>query len=375
MLHLALVALVAAADPAPPAPAAPTPAAAAPTPAAAAVAAPAPATSEIPASKSQLPPPTKPRLLAIDLIDKGAGPEVTSAINQAVQGQAVQSHLGETVTATQIKIALDAASNQALLGCESEQCMTDIGKTVEASIILGGSVAKVGDDFLITLLAVNARDGSRIAQQQRKVPANRELYYYAAKQLASLVLTGRAVDPRVPVIVKVASKDGDATIIVDGKETATASQTTVQLDPGSHEIRVRKSGKAEWKTVISVEEATPLQVTADLVDSRISLWPIAIGAGVVSVATLAVGLGFGVAAQDSFDGSTKGFPLVPGTEKAPGDSYSGKEPVDSQTLFTLEQEVQTRADIADGFFIAASVAGVVAVGLEATDLILNATSE
>src|SRR6185437_10556648 len=174
-----------------------------------------------------------------------------------------------------------------------------------------------------------------------KVPANRELYYYAAKQLTSLVLTGRAVDPRVPVVIKVGPKDGNAdSIVVDGNQVATnVPTTTANLDPGSHEIRVKKSGKVEWKTVVSVEEATPVQVQANLVDARVTLWPVAAGTGAAALATLAVGLGFGVAAQDSFDGTTRNFPLVPGTEKAPGDSYSGKNPVDSEQLFTLQQEV------------------------------------
>src|SRR5688572_20560112 len=182
MLTLVAAALslhVLAQAPAPPseaaAPPPETPPAALPAPADAATppAAPAPATTPTPSTA--LPAPTKPRLLVMDIVDKGAGPEATNAINQAVQGQAVLSHLGETVTATQIKIALDAAANQQLVGCESETCMTDIGKTVEAALVLSGNVAKVGDDFLITLLAVKAADGSRIAQVQRKTPASPRL--------------------------------------------------------------------------------------------------------------------------------------------------------------------------------------------------------
>jgi hypothetical protein len=305
----------------------------------------------------------------MDLVDKGAGPEVTGAVNQAVQGQAVQSHLGETVTSTQIKIALDAAANQAMIGCESEACMTDIGKTVEASIILGGSVAKVGEDFLITLLAVNARDGSRLSQVQRKVPGNRELYYYAARQLASIALTGRSVDPRVPVVINVG--DGEGQIVVDGKDMGTAATTTVQLDPGSHEIRVRKSGKAEWKTIVNVEEATPLQVTADLVDDRIELWPVAIATGGATVVAMGAAVLFGMAAQDDFDGSID----APGFDRGPGDSYALKEPVDSQELFTLQQSVERNALGANIAWGAAAVLGIATVGLVATDFILGASAE
>jgi hypothetical protein len=320
-----------------------------------------------PSSRPPLPPPTKPRLLVLDIVDKGAGAEITSAINQAVQGQAVQSHFGETVTATQIKIALDAAANQAMTGCESEACMTDIGKTVEASVILGGSVAKVGADFLITLTAVNARDGSRLGQQQRKVPGNRELYYYAARQLTSLVLTGRAVDPRVPVQIAVSGGE-EATIIVDGEEAGTAAQVTVQLDPGSHEIRVRQAGMAEWKTIVTVEEATPLQVTADLVSTRLQLWPVALATGAGAVVVGLTAAGFGIAAQDDFDGSY-------GIFNQPANSYSKKEPIDSQELFTLQQNVERNALTANVLYGTAGVLAVATAALFAADLIFGASAE
>lgn len=362
MLHALVLALLAQA----PAPATPaTPAPATPAPAAPAPAAPAPA-----ARPSPLPAPTKPRLLAMDIVDKGAGLEVTNAINQAVQGQAVESHLGETVTATQIKIVLDAAANQQMLGCDTEQCMTDVGKVVEAAIILGGNVTKVGEDFVITLVAVNARDGSRIAQQQRKVPAHRELYYYAAKQLASLVLTGRAVDPRVPVVIGL--KDGDsAAIIIDGEERGQAPSLTVKLDPGQHEIRIRQAGKAEWKSLITVEDATPMQVLADPVDSRLSLWPAAVATGVGTIAVSAAALMTGLVAEDVYSG-TIDLPLY---DTTPDTSYQQPPPIDSLTLFEREQDVTLAAGIANGLYATAAVLGVVTIALVTTDLVLAASAE
>lgn len=364
-LALALLAQV-------PAPPTPPPSGSAPAPSDATVppAAAAPAIAEPAPPASPLPPPSKPRLLAMDVVDKGAGLEVTNAINQAVQGQAVESHLGETVTATQIKLLLDASANQQMLGCDAEACMASVGKLVEASIILGGNVAKVGEDFLITVLVVNPRDGTRVAQQQRKVPANRELYYYAAKQLTSLALTGRAVDPRVPVVVGV--KDGAAaTIIVDGQERGQAASLTVQLDPGQHEIRVRQSGKAEWKTLINVEDATPLQVMADLVDARISLWPAAVATGAGTIVVAGAALMTGLVAEDLYSG-TIDLPLY---DTKPETSYQQPEPIDSLTLYQREQGVRLASGVANGLYITGALLGVVTIALVTTDVVLAASAE
>ena len=306
----------------------------------------------------------------MDLVDKGAGPEVVNAINQAIQGQAVQSYLGETVTTTQIRVALDASANQQLLGCESENCMTSLGKTVEASEILGGSVAKVGDDFIITVLAVNPRDGSRLAMQQRKVPANRALYYYAAKELASLTLTGRASDPRVPVVVSIAG-GGDGQFLVDGKDAGSGKSVTLALDPGSHEVRIKKAGKAEWKSLISVEETSPQQLTAKLVDERLQLWPISVGAGVLTVASAVVAVGAALAAEDQFRGTIN----LPFYDTTPQTTYVGVSPTDTQTLFTKQQGVETSALVANVMYVTSGVFAAATIGLVATDLILNASAE
>lgn len=311
---------------------APSPPPAAPAEAAAPTATP---PAEAPA-KSLLPPKTQPRLLVMDIADKGAGPEITNAVNQAIQGQAVASHTGEAITATQIKLLLDAQATQQLVGCDAEACMTTIGTLVEADVILGGNVAKVGEDIVITVLTVDPTSGKRLKQEQRKTPLSRDLYYYAAKQLASLVLTGKAADPRVPVIVNVMDKGTavEGTIIVDGQERGAASTLQLELDPGQHDVVVKRSGFADWRSVIDVQEGTPLQVTSNLVGERIYLWPVAIATGVAAVATgVTWAIMYDLAAQEA-----TGQGLF-GAAKDPGNSYEQVQKTDTIDLCQREQNI------------------------------------
>lgn len=352
-----------------------------------------PTTETIPATtekKTLLPPKTKPRMLVMDLLDKGAGPDITNAVNQAVQGQAVLSHTGETVTATQIRLLLDAQANQQLTGCDSELCMTDIGNLIEADVILGGNVAKVGDDVVITVLTVNPADGKRMRQEQRKSPLNRDLYYYAAKQLSSLVLTGKSADPRVIVIINVTADQAptDGEIFVDGKQVATATTTQQMLEPGQHEVVVKRSGFSDWRTVVAVEEASPLQISVSLVPTRVYLWPVAIGTGVVAVALATTGLLMADYARGEFDGSSAFF----NTDAK--NSYSGVSPTNSADLCQRELNISFYAGRAPGkdegtfgspnecgvatgpglaiwSLIGAGVAGVATAALVTTDIVLN----
>ncbi len=286
--------------------------------------------------KSLLPAKTKPRLLVMDLTDKGAGPEVTNSITQAVQGQAVASYgAGDAITSTQIKILLDTQANQQLAGCDTELCMTDIGKLIEADLILGGTVTKVGDDVVITLLSVTPADGKRVGQEQRKTPVNRDLYYYAAKQLTSLVLTGKSVDPRVPVVVNVV--DGatavEGTIVVDGKQVAVGQSAQLSLEPGQHEVIVKRSGFADWRSVVDVLEASPLQLTATLVAERIYLWPVAIGTGAAAVVLGGAAALMADYARGEFDGSSIFF------NQDKTKNYSSIVPVNSADLCQRETQI------------------------------------
>jgi hypothetical protein len=294
-----------------------------------------------------LPQKQKPRLLVIDIADRGAGSDVVNAVNQAIQGQAVTSHAGETVTSTQIKILMNASAAQQLVGCDTELCMTDIGQLVEADVILGGNVVRVGSDVLMTLMTVDPASGRRLQQVQRKVPLSREFFYYAARQLTSLLLTGKPADPRVPVAIAATDRSGGAAevrVIVDGRQVATASTHQLELDPGQHEVILQRDGFIDWKTTIDVAEATPLQVSAQLVEARVTLWPVALATGIGAVAAGVAALVMADNARDQYDGSGFfgwGETQKDGTlrEYEASTSYVGVTPANSADLCRRELSI------------------------------------
>jgi hypothetical protein len=331
----------------------------------------------------------------MDLADKGAGADITNAVNQAVQGQALTSHTGETVTVTQIRVLLDAQATQQLVGCDAEACMTDIGKSVEADVIMGGNVTKVGDDIVITVITVDPTTGKQLKLQQRKTPLNRDLYYYAAKQVTSLALTGKAADPRVPVVINVLDKAAAAegSIMVDGKLVATASSTRLDLDPGQHELVVKRAGFADWKSVIDVQEASPLQVTSNLVQERVYLWPVAVATGIAAVATGVTAAIMFDHAHNLYDGqgvlftNKKTGAEGPYTTVTPTDTaelckrereiafFSGRLPATGESIGTVNQcEVSAGPGLGAGLGLASGVLGAATVILFGTDLIIGAVA-
>jgi hypothetical protein len=165
-------------------------------------------------------------------------------------------------------------------------------------------------------------------------------------------------------------------IIVDGKEIGMGATATAQLDPGSHEIRVRRDGYAEWTTVVNVEQAAPMAISARLVPTRIELWPAAIATGAITVLAAGTAVTTWAIAQNMYDGFGG---LAP-------DSYTQASPVSSDQLDAKAQLItvlsggrQSTNDIGTpgiaiitgGFAV---VAGLVTAALLTTDVVLAATS-
>jgi hypothetical protein len=294
----------------------------------------------------------------LDLIDKGAGPDVTAAISQAVAGQALSSFTGQVTTIQQVKTALDASAIQQLAGCDSEGCMVDVAKAVEATQALGGNVARVGDDFVITLVAVDTATGARLGDAQRKVPGYQDLYFFAARELTSRLLTGKGIDDMVPI--QVTTEPPGAEVFVDGALVGVGPLIT-KVAPGSHEVRVRADGFIEWKLQTTVAEGAPIEVAAELSRPVLRLWPAAAVAGGAAVALTGTAVVFGVLAQDAYDGSFGGDP-------AKDASYLFAAPVDSATLAQRRTDVETMALTANVLFIVGGVTAAGAVALEAADI-------
>jgi len=311
------------------------------------------------------------RLLVLDVVDKGAGEEIATAVSGAVQGQATKSFPGETVIPDQITASLDASAQQVLLGCDAEGCMANIGRRIEATRVLSASVAKVGDDVLIAVLVVDPRDAKRIAYEQRKVAPHKDLYFYAARQLVALALTGRSVDPTVPVRIALSPSVDDAQVLVDGRDVG-APPITLQLDPGTHEIQVKASGYSTWRSSVTVEEATPLDVGVTLTSERITLWPVALTLGVASTLFLAGGVIAGVIAQDMYNGSVPLGPIDPWTVE---NSYEHTSPVSSADLAAKEQAIRGTALAADALYVTGGVVVVLAAVVLTADLVSLAFSE
>lgn len=321
-----------------------------------------------PASGERAPEATS-TLLVLDLVDRGAGPELTKALTEALAAESTRALAnGAVVTAEGLRQDLQADALAALSGCDAEGCMRRLAEAVEADLVIGGSAALLGGDVVITVVLVNAALGERLGEAQRKVPAHPELARYATRALTAKAFRVPALEEPVPVLLE--STPEGARAFVDGNAVGN-TPVLAPLTPGSHELTFRADGHDDQKLVVTVEDGAPLVLRAELRRPTIRLWPYAAGLGGVSLLAALGGGWAGIAAANAYDGSF-GF-FTP--EEDIARSYLHASPVDSRSLAAKQQRVEQLSILANVLWGTAAATAAAAILVEGADLALSAMSE
>lgn len=306
-----------------------------------------------------------PRLLVTELIDQGAGDDLTAVINAAIAAQAKQSYKGDVTSTTEVRAKMELSAKKVLSGCKDDSCYFDAAKVVGAEKVLGGSVSKVGDDLLINIIVVNGRDGTRVTQVQKKSPPLQELATYTATQAAAIAIAGAPTGASVPVVIRVDEGTKEAMVFIDDEERG-APPLSVTLAPGTHRVEIKASGLTPYRTTLNVEAASPILLEANLATDRVELWPVAAGMAGASAVALVAGVTFGAFAQLNYDGTVAGLELG-----NPDESYALKSPATSVELAEKEQAI-TQLSIASNILtVSGAVLVAGAVGVLVADFILG----
>jgi hypothetical protein len=309
---------------------------------------------------------TSMRLLIMDVVDKGlVDKKLYPLVQKAIQEQAKIAFTGETVALTDIRAQLDAAARKQLLGCDTEGCMVNVADQVDAQRVLGGNLAQVGDEILMTLIVVDTANGARLGEAQKKVSKQSELLSFSAKQLVAEALGAKFVAHTVPVLIDVSAENTEVSVSIDGAIVGQAP-IVAYVTPGSHQVEIESAGYSTYKTKIQVTADAPVYLNPELQQSGITLWPATVlfwgGSMTLGVAGLAAGL----LAQDLYAGNV---PLFPVDEKT---SYLHASPVSTPDLSQKEQQIIQLMWTANILYGSATLMGVAGAAVMTTDVVLSA---
>jgi len=112
-----------------------------------------------------------PSKLAVLQIMNGEGVPASTAqaITEAVVAEVRKQSKAEVITQREIASILSLEKQKAMLGCETDACMAELGGALGADRLVAGDLAKLGESFLLHLRVVDVKKVRVAAQADRRL--------------------------------------------------------------------------------------------------------------------------------------------------------------------------------------------------------------
>jgi hypothetical protein len=112
-----------------------------------------------------------PPKLAVLAVTAGEGvpPSTAAAITEAVAGEVRKQSKAEVITQREIASILSLENQKAMLGCQTDACMAELGGALGTDRLVAGDMAKLGESFLLHLRVVETKKVRVIAQADRRL--------------------------------------------------------------------------------------------------------------------------------------------------------------------------------------------------------------
>ena len=124
-------------------------------------------------SAPSAPPPkaAPPQKLAVLGVTNGEGvpASTAAAITEAVVAEVRKQSKAEVITQREIASVLTLEKQKAMLGCETDACMAELGGALGTDRLVAGDMAKLGESFLLHLRVVDVKKVRVAAQADRRL--------------------------------------------------------------------------------------------------------------------------------------------------------------------------------------------------------------
>jgi hypothetical protein len=112
-----------------------------------------------------------PPKLAVLAVTAGEGVPVSTAaaVTEAVVAEVRKQSKAEVITQREISSILSLENQKAMLGCQTDACMAELGGALGTDRLVGGDIAKLGESFLLHLRLVDTKKVRVAAQADRRL--------------------------------------------------------------------------------------------------------------------------------------------------------------------------------------------------------------
>src|SRR5512138_2024399 len=100
---------------------------------------------------------------------EGVPASTAAAITEAVVAEVRKQSRAEVITQREIASILSLENQKAMLGCQTDACMAELGGALGADRLVAGDLAKPGESFLLHLRVVDVKKVRVAAQADRRL--------------------------------------------------------------------------------------------------------------------------------------------------------------------------------------------------------------
>jgi hypothetical protein len=113
---------------------------------------------------------TPPKLAVLQVAGGEGVPQSTAAaITEAVVAEVRKQSRAEVITQREISSILSLENQKAMLGCQTDACMAELGGALGADRLVAGDLAKLGESFLFHLRVVDVKKVRVAVQADRRL--------------------------------------------------------------------------------------------------------------------------------------------------------------------------------------------------------------
>ncbi|MEW5855023.1 MAG: hypothetical protein AB2A00_39975 [Myxococcota bacterium] len=218
----------------------------------------------------------------LDLKARGVDPAVASSLLDVVAEEVGKIPRHKVLSRKEIEAMLDQEARNQLTGCDTSSCLAELAGALDATLLISGELARLGESTLVTLQLINQRFATvmnRVSINWPGAPDRLNEVVQAASQLLVLERTERK-----PGSVEVLNTPDGAEVFLDDKPLKGGKAEGLEV--GLHLVRVEAGGHVGRVIPIIVHTGRNVRVNGELDGIPLYRRPVFWAGGVVGAVVL-----------------------------------------------------------------------------------------
>lgn len=166
-------------------------------------------------------------------VDQDLAAAMTAVVETTLSADAKRTVYSKRDLAT----VLDLEAQKSMVGCDSSSCMTELAAAMDVDSIVTGSMDKLGDTYLVSLVETDARTVKNVARVQGSCPAQETKLVSSVTALVNELLTksGKKIVPHGTVVIQTVPTGRTVTV---GTKDLGPTPVNTDLPVGTYRVTV-----------------------------------------------------------------------------------------------------------------------------------------